>query len=765
MDKKLVKSKYDLYDEKIEQLAEVPVEKIEPLPLNKDLKYIGKEINRIYGYNKVSGTAEYTFDKILTQMAHAVILRSPHPHAKIIKIDTSKAEKIDGVLEILTYENTPKTKWYGEDTFLFDEHIRYQGDEIACLVAETESIARQAIKEIIVNYEIIKHVTEAEMAMKEDAPKLYDWGNVATWANPMKYERGDFQKGLEEADEIIKDNYSTQVVVQNPTEPHCSVVNWEGGKLTLWDSTQGIFSVRSSVANALNIPESKVRVIKKYMGGAFGSKLEAGKYSVIAALASKKIGRPVKISLDRKEMNLAVGNRPDSFQTLTVGAKKDGTLTALGLQMYGSMGAHQTGAGCHWPLRSVYLCPNVKVEEKYVAINAGRARPFRAPGHVQGTFALESILDDMADKLGIDPIEFRLKNYAELEQSWNIPYTSKLLKECYQKGAEAIGWKEKRKPTNSDKGPIKKGIGIASQIWWGGGAPPAYAKLKVNRDGSVNVQAGTQDIGGGTYTIIAQVAAEILEIPLSKIDVSIGDTDEHPYTPSSGGSMTAPSVTPAVHDAALQAKKKLISGAAALLETTEANLIYKDGFIFIKNDESKKKSIGEIVQGTREQTLVTMGARNANINGYAINSFGAQFAEVEVNIETGKVKVLKIIAAHDIGRTINKKLLENQFHGGIIQGLGYALLEERIIDHYTGKVVTTNLHSYKVPTIKDMPEIEVIIVSETDSLISSIGAKGIGEPAIIPTAGAISNAVYNATGIRIKSLPITPDKILNSIYS
>lgn len=204
---------------------------------------------------------------------------------------------------------------------------------------------------------------------------------------------------------------------------------------------------------------------------------------------------------------------------------------------------------------------------------------------------------------------------------------------------------------------------------------------------------------------------------------------------------------------------------AALLETADENLIYKDGFIFIKDDESKKKSIGEIVQGTREQTLVTIGARNANINGYAINSFGAQFAEVEVNIETGKVKVLKIVAAHDIGRTINKKLLENQFHGGIIQGLGYALLEERIIDHYSGKVVTTNLHSYKVPTIKDMPEIEVIIVSETDPLISSIGAKGIGEPAIIPTAGAIANAVYNATGIRIKSLPITPDKILNSIYS
>ncbi len=764
MTRKIVKSKYHFEPDLIETIGEVSTDEIKPWGSNDELKVIGKPASRIDGAAKVSGEAVYTSDVILPNMAYAKILRSPHPNARIKSIDISKAEELDGVLYVLTHKNSPEIKWYYNTSFLFDPNVRYQGDEVVCVTAETEKIAEDALRLIEVEYETLPFVTDAVKALKDDSPKVHDWGNLPR-NNPDKYSRGDIQKGLQEADVIIEDTFTTQVVVHNTTEPHCSAAKWEGSKLTVWDSTQAIFNVRDSIAASLQMPASRVRVIKKYMGGGFGSKLEAGKYSVIAALISRKIKRPVKIVLDRREENLAAGNRPNSIQTLKAGVKKDGTLTALYHHSIGSIGAYPDGAGCSWPLRTIYKCENVATEEYSVFTNTGKSRAYRAPGHVQGTFGLESLIDIAAEKIGMDPLEFRLKNYADKDQVYNLPYTSKKLKEAYEKGAEAIGWHRRNKIPGSANGIIKRGIGMATQIWWGGGGPPAYATLKLNRDSSVTVLAGTQDLGTGTYTFIAQVASEVLELPIEKINVTIGDTETCPYCGASGGSTTAASVAPAVRDAAEQMKAKLLSGAAAILETPEDKLIYNEGVISVKDDSSKNISINDIVTKMRERVLVTTGARSANPQGYMINTFGAQFAEVEVDTLTGKVKVIKIIAAHDIGRVLNPKTLENQFHGGIIQGLGYALMEERKVDANTGKVLTTNLYSYLIPTIMDTPEIEVIIVSEGDSLISSVGVKGVGEPAIIPSAAAIANAVYNAIGVRIKTLPITPDKVLNALTS
>jgi xanthine dehydrogenase YagR molybdenum-binding subunit len=762
MSRKIIKSKYDLYEERINTIAEVPSEKEKPLAPNKDLKYVGKDVNRYDGYDKVSGTAIYTIDKILPNMAFAKVMISPHPHAKIKSIDVSKALKLKGVLHIITNENTTEIPWYYNTSKLFDKHIRYQGDEVACVAAETEKIADEALSLIKVEYEILPHVVTAEDAMKENAPKIHNDGN---FGRPSEYTRGDFDDGMKQAEITIEDTFATQVEVHNPTEVHCSVVNWDGDKLTVWDSTQSIFSIRDNIASSLGLDSSDVRVIKKYMGGGFGSKLEAGKYTVMAALLAKKIGRPVKVAMNRREMNLSVGNRPDSNQTITIGAKKDGTLTAMSHIAHGAMGAYPSGASSYWPLRSIYKCPNIKIDNKSIYINAGRARPFRAPGHVQGTFAFESIIDDLALKLGMDPIELRLKNYSEVDQDGDVPYTSKLLKEAYTKGSEAIGWDNRNKIPGEQNGEIKTGIGMASQIWWGGGAPPSYATLKLNSDGSAKVFSGTQDIGTGTYTFMQQIVADVLEIPIDKVNVDLGDTGTMPYSGGSGGSMTAPSVSPAVYDAALQMKQKLISNAAAILEVDESNIVYTSGTISALNDSSKSIAIKDVVRKIHERVLITTGARNENPDGYAINSFGAQFANVSVDTMTGKIRVNKIVAAHDIGRVLNRKTLENQFHGGVIMGLGYALMENRVIDKYTGKVLTTNLHDYKIPTIQDMPEIEVIIVSEEDNLISPTGVKGIGEPAMIPTPGAIANAVFNAIGVRIKSLPITPDKVLEALNS
>ena len=764
MPRKIVKSKFFFEEDYVETIGEVSTEKVKDWASNDKLKIVGKPVSRIDGYDKVSGSAVYTFDVSLPRMTHAKILGSPHPHAKIKKINIKKAKELPGVLAVLTSNNCPKIPWFYNTTVLFDPHLRCEGDEVAAVAAETENIADEALRLIEIEYEELSFVTSAEEAMKDNAPKVHDFGNIVR-GKPNVYSRGNVEDGFKQADLVFEDKFTTQIAIHNPTEVHCSVANWDGNKLTLWDSTQGIFTVREEVAQSLNIPESEVRVIKHYMGGGFGSKLEAGKYSVIAALLAKEIGRPVKITHDRKQMNLITGNRPDSIQTLKAGVKKEGTLTAITHNSVAAVGAYPSGGGSSGPLIGIYKCPNVNATDYSVMINAGRARPFRAPGHVQGTFALESFIDELAEKVGMDPLDFRLKNYSDVDPISGAPYTSKLLKEAYKKGAEAIGWYSKRKAPGSDKGHIKRGLGMATQIWWGGGAPPANVILKLNGDGSINILAGSQDLGTGTYTFVAQIAAEVLEIPMEKIQVILGDTSIVPYGPASGGSMTAPSVSPAVRDAAEQMKSKLISGAAAVLELPEEQLIYKEGIVLNKNDKAKSISIPDLMRKMREQVLVTTGARNANPKGYAINTFGAHFAEVEVDTETGKIKVLKIVAAHDIGRVLNRKTLENQFHGGIMQGLSYALMEERIMDSNTGKVLNTNLHTYKVPTIKDTPEIEIYIVSEGDNLISNTGVKGIGEPAIIPTAGAIANAVYNAIGVRIKSIPMTPDKVLKALNS
>lgn len=759
--KKIIKSRYWFEENEVEQIAEVPTQKIEPWKNNQYLKVIGKPVSRIDGYNKVSGKAKYTFNRVLPDMLFAKTLRSPIPHARIKSIDYSQAEQLPGVLAVITYKNTPDIPWY-HTSKLFDTHVRYEGDEVACVAAESEAIAETALKLIKVEYENLPFVTSAASAIKNTAPKLYDFGNIQH-GKPRVYKRGDTEKGLAEADILIEDTYTTQCAVHNPLEPHGSLVKWQGDHLTVWDSTQGVFSVRNEVANSLGISTDKVRIIKEYMGGGFGSKLDAGKYTVMAAILSKKLKRPVKILLDRKEMNLAVGNRPDSTQMLKAAVKKDGTLTALIHKSYGAAGAYPSGAGCSWPLRSIYKCDNIATEEYTVFINAGSGRPFRAPGHVQGTFALDSLLDQAAVKINMDPLEFRLKNYAEIDQVGNVPYSSKRLRECYEQGAAAIGWKQRNKIAGSLKGTVRRGMGMATQIWWGGGGPPARATLKLNAEGRLHIFCGTQDLGTGTYTILAQVAAEVLQIPVKEIDVTIGDTELCPYAPSSGGSVTAASVSPAVRDAAEQMKYKLLSFAASLVNESVENMSYNNGIIKSIRTNNKQYSIGELVNQLADKILVSEGSREENPKGMAIQTFGAQFAYVEVDTDTGKIKVLKIVAAHDIGRTLNRKLLENQFHGGIIQGMSFALMDERIIDDNTGKILTTNLHDYKIPTIMDIPDIEVIIVSESDSKISNTGVKGIGEPAIIPTAGAIANAVYNAIGVQVKSLPMSPDKVLKAL--
>jgi xanthine dehydrogenase YagR molybdenum-binding subunit len=460
-------------------------------------------------------------------------------------------------------------------------------------------------------------------------------------------------------------------------------------------------------------------------------------------------------------MNLTVGNRPDSVQNLRAAGTRDGKLTALETDSCGMVGAHRSGAWMNWPFLTMYDCQNVKFTHRSIYTNLGTARPFRAPGHPQGTFALDQIIDELATKLEIDPLEFRLRNIAMRDQVRDLPYTSKKLEECYRQGAAAIGWAS-RGEAGAGPGPIKRGIGMASQIWGGGGGPPAGVTVLLHRDGSVQVVSGTQDIGTGTYTILQQTVAEALEIPLDRIEVKVGFTDGAPYGPLSGGSQTAPSMTPAAWVGAMEIRQAILDGVAVATESAVADLRYANGTV---SGSDGSWSLAEAMRMIGEQVLVRTGMRPANPEGMAINSFGVQFADVEVDVETGLVRVKKIVAAHDIGRTLNRKLLENQFHGGIMQGLGMALMEERVVDDNTGKVASVNLLDYRLPTIMDVPEIEVIIVDNIDTTANNLGVKGVGEPPIIPTAGAIANAIHNATGVRMTALPMTPDRVLTALLA
>ncbi|MCS7198582.1 MAG: xanthine dehydrogenase family protein molybdopterin-binding subunit [Candidatus Bipolaricaulota bacterium] len=762
---KVIKTKTEFEGRVLEEYVVVEGEGLSAWDAHVPLQFVGKKTTRVDGPERVTGKALYTFDVQLPGMLYGKILRSPHPHARIKSINTQRAEQLPGVRAVLSHQNTPKIS-FRRQTFLFDEVVRYVGDEVACVIADDEEIAQDALELIEVEYEILPFVLDPEEALQPWAPRLYPDGNLLG-GQPELYQRGDIERGFAQADVIVERTFRTQCALHNCMEPHGSVALWEGDSLTVWDSTQHIFGVREGLARLLGLPLHRVRVIKKYMGGGFGSKNNLGKYTVIAALGAKMTGRPVKIVLDRHEENLATGNRPASVQHVKIGARRDGTLTALELKAIVTAGAY-----CLWPpslggpARELYACSNVKTEQYTVFTNTGPLSAFRAPGYVEGTFAVESLMDELAQELQMDPIELRLKNYTEIDQTTGRPYSTKGLREAYERGAKLFGWHEARTPPaallSRRHAPKLRGVGMASQIWSGNGMPPAYALVKLNPDGTATVITGTQDIGTGTKTVLAQIAAEELGFPIEKIAIEIGDTQLGLYAPLSAGSMTVASVGPAVRVAAHEARQQLLDVAAQVLEVPRDSLTIADG-LFRSPALQKPVAVHEVLKNLENFMIIGRGAREPNPEDVAVNTFGAQFAEVTVDVETGEVKVERIVAVHDSGRVINPLTLSSQIEGGIIQGLGYALYEQRVVDRNTGIVLNDNLENYKLPTALDIPEIVFEMIDRPDFRANNLGAKGVGEPPIIPTAAAIANAVANALGVRIYELPITREKILKAL--
>ncbi len=740
-------------------------EHLPPWEEGASLAVVGKPIPRVEGAEKVTGRARYAYDVHLPAMLFCMVLRSPHAHARIKRVDSTKAEALSGVRGVLHSGNAPEVEWY-RDSRLFDTTVHYVGDEVAAVVADNEEVAEDALRLIEVEYDVLPFVTDFTRALDAGAPKLREKGNVATEdGKPKVYERGDVESGLGQADVTIKEEFRTQAALHNCMEPHGCVAQWEAGHLTLWDSTQSIFDVREEVAKKLALPEHKVRVIKQYMGGGFGSKQVAWKHTVIAALLSRQTGRPVQLMLDREAENLAAGNRNPTRQRVTLGARRDGTLTAIAVKIEQSVGTYMVGGeGSNTPgiYQRLYRCPNVRTEQWPIHTNTGPAVAFRAPGYVEAAWALEQAVDMLARELKMDPIELRLKNYAETDQKREKPFTrGDGLRRCYEAASERFGWRLYRRDAQS--GSKRRGIGMAAHEWGGSGYPPAYAWVKLNADGTADVVTGTQDIGTGTRTALTQIAAEELGLPLDKVALHLGDTAQGPYAPVSSGSATQPTLGPAVRAAAADAKRQLLEAAGTYLEVDPLKLRVQDDKVFVEAEAGHATTVEEVTQRIAPHMIQGHGGRGPNPTDKSIRTFGAQCAEVEVDTETGDVTVLRLVASHDCGRIVNPTMVDSQVVGGVTQGIGFALAEERILDHRRGVVMNANLEEYKVPTVRDVPPIEHARVDLPDTAANDTGAKGIGEPPLIPTAPAIANAIYDACGVRITRAPLTRARLLEAL--
>lgn len=768
----MAKDQTDLYYTQNLKLPLTPRQDENP-PAWEETQIIGTRRPRVDGYERVSGTATYPADVVLPRMLYGAILRCPHPHARVKTIDTRSAETMPGVKAVISNAKGVKNvKWSwakGHVKHLFDPLCLFEGETVAAVAADTPQQAQDALRAIQVDYEILPFVVDERQALDAKAPKIHPDGNQV---KKETYRRGDIDQGFNEADIVRERTYRTEAQLHTPMELHGCVANWDGNRLTLWESTQGVYAVQAKVAETLGLPLSKVRVIGHYLGGGFGSKLESGKYTIIAALLARQAARPVKLFLSREETFLCVGNRPPANMTIKAGVKQDGTLTALRFSATGTGGAYPAGgtAILDWLIRDLYLCPNVACETTDIFINGGPSRPFRAPGHPQCSWALEQMIDELAEAIGMDPVELRLRNVPRVSQARdNAPYTTTGLKECIHQGAKEFGWTQARQAAeeaNRNASHLKRGVGMGSCIWFvGGGAPPSTVIVKLFDDGSVNLNMGASDIGTGTKTVMAMVVAEELGIKPEMMQIEHADTGTTQYATPSGGSKTVPTEAPAVRSATIQVKRQLLEMAADELNEKVARLRFAgDSIISIQNEEQKIR-ITELKKLNEFGVVVGVGHRGPNPEGKSVNPFAAQFCEVEVNTRTGEIRLLKFLGSNESGRVMDRLTYDNQVFGGITMGIGLGMTEFRQFDvGQTGKLLNKNWHDYKLTTALDVPlQMTSLPIDLPDPEANNTGAKGLGEPVTIPTAAAIANAVYHATGLRITQSPLNPLRLLSAL--
>ncbi len=738
---------------------------------NAELNVVGKPTPRLDGALKVTGQARYTFDVQLPGMLHAKRITSPHAHALVLSVDTSEAEKMPGVKAVHVVETAiegaklrdPKLEATAKSKY---PRVRYAGQVIAAVAAATPGQAEDAARQVKVTYEVLPASPTLSAARAKDAALVYagpvDMGGSAGGGGaakgleqkgnvrgPSAKARGDVKKGFAEAELTAQGEFKTQVQTHSALETHGVVVDFRPEQLTVYASTQGTSSVRDELAAVFELKKSQVRIVSEFMGGGFGAKFGAGHAGVIACHLSKKAQAPVRLMLSRKEEHESGGNRPSTVQSLKVGAKKTGALTAVQVTSWGT-GGIATGAGVGPFAEKMYASPNFSGEQYDVFTHAGPAAAFRAPGMPQGAFAMEQLIDEIAEKLKLDPLALR----DQLDSS-ETPEVDREARKVQRKvGADKAGWASRHAP-GADSGPVKTGFGVAQSIWGRFVDMDSSCELRLTKDGSVELLSSVMDIGTGTRTALAQIVAEELGLKASDITIKIGDS-QFPIGPSSGGSKTLVGITPAVRLAAFKLKGELFAALAPKLKKKPEDLKLENGAV---SGVPLKKALA---MAGREQ-FSAQASRPSDYGGPPAGGYGGvQFAWVSVDTETGVVKVDRMLGVHDCGRPINPLAVQSQVNGGIIHGVSWALYENRVIDPKTGRILNPTLDTYKLTGAKETPAIDVVLIEQYVGKTNT-DVHGIGEPANIATAAAIANAVYNAIGVRVRELPITPQVVLKAL--
>ncbi len=734
---------------------------------------VGLPVDRVDGRAKITGKAQYAGDFDMPKIANAWLVQSTVAKGKIASIDSRAASAAPGVLLVMTYENASKLPASAQQanppseralSLFQDATIRYNGEPVAVVVAESLEQARRGAELVDIRYAqetaTLDFVAAQSSAYKPE--KLTSGEPDSSWGDP--------DAALRSAPVKMTATYTTPMESHNPMEPHATTAVWDGDRLTVYDSTQGVSGAKTALAKKLGIEPDNVKVISPYVGGGFGCKGSAWSHVVLAAMAARQLRRPVRLVLERTQMFGPVGYRPRTQQRIALGADSDGKLTAIKHDVISPTSTFEDWTESSAVVtRMLYACPNVSTTHRLVKLNLGTPTFTRAPGESTGSYALEAAMDELSYSLNIDPLELRIRNYAEKDPESGKPFSSKLLRECYADAATRFGWsKRSHAPRSMHDDDKLIGWGMATATY-PANRMPAKASVTVMPDGNAVVRCGTQDIGTGTYTTITQITADALGLQMDRIKVELGDSSL-PAAPVSGGSMTTASVTPAVQVAAKQAREQLvalvIADAASPLHGMAADDVDStDGWLHGKSDTKKREPFAAVIARAGGKPIEASGESKLSDDvkkKYALHSFGAVFVEVEVDEPLAQIRVRRVVGTYGAGRILNAKTARSQFIGGVVWGIGMALMEHTMVDPKSGRVVNANLAQYHVPVNADIADIDVKFLDEDDQIFNAVGARGIGEIGITGVAAAIANAVYHATGKRIRDLPITSDALLNA---
>ena len=719
--------------------------------------FIGESVVRTGLDAKVRGEAEYTADLKRPGMLFGRVLRSPHAHARIRNIDTSKAMALPGVHAVLTHLDVPNVR-IDADLIALDQTLRFVGDEVAVVAAERESLAEDALSLIEVEYEVLKAAFDASEALAPGAPELHEHapGNLVG-GEALVVERGDVATGMAGANQRFRGSFHTQMHSPAGMETRAALAEWDGENVTIWKTSRAVHAVdRRNLARVLEIPEANVRVICTTMGGGFGAKDES-RLGALTALVARQARRPVRIEYSRAEEFTAGRNRQETDIDLEIGIDTSGTLVALDMRAVMNAGAFvASGMGVTRRIGQgpiyLYTTPNARFEGRTAYTNRPAGGSFRGLGAPLGHFALEVLIDQIAAQTNADPVEYRLDHHVRLEGQpgmrqtpagelvpdqpveGGVPFSSNGLHDCILQGAELIGWKSRRQPNGSSTGPLRRGIGVALGNYKGGGNVSAEAEVRIAPVGGVQVSIGVVDVGQGSETVLAQIVAATLQAPLESIRMVLADTATTPPAHTTAGSSTTMTSGNAVKQAAEDALRQL------------------------REQSSGAEGWTSLVGGLSDEVVGTASVQSGSTQ-HVLNSFAAHFCEIEADVVTGRIRILRYVAAHDSGRIINPRMAVSQVSGGVLQFLGIAMREEMFIDKRLGVTLNASFLEHKFTSAVDFPAVEVLFCGEPDPL-GPYGAKALGEPPVVPVFAAVSNAFANATGVWLHEVPFTPDRVL-----